>query len=78
MPAKQRQTLVSRVSADGVGYALRLESGRLTLQVGADLGAVIGLEKAVELYTWYSVTAVFDAESGRGAAVVGPFAPCGG
>ena len=78
IPDKERQTLISRVSADGVGYALRLERGRLSLQVGTDPGAVVSLVRAVEPHTWYSVTAVFDAESREARLWLSPLAPTAG
>jgi N,N-dimethylformamidase len=74
-PDKETQTLISRASAGGSGFALRLERGRLTLQVGPD---AVTLDTPVALYTWYSVAAVYDAESRRAELSLRPLAATAG
>ena len=63
LPEKSTQTLISRIADDGAGFAVRLEGGRVGLQVGPD--HVVRLERALEPHVWYAVTAAYDAGSGE-------------
>jgi N,N-dimethylformamidase len=78
LPGKERQTLMSSVSADGSGYALRLEHGQLALRVGPGLVAGVSVERAVAPLTWYLVTAVYDATSGVARLALDPLHPTAG
>jgi N,N-dimethylformamidase len=75
MPDKEHQTLLSKVSDDGGGYALRLERGCLSLRVGPGLAVVARVERPVELHTWYSVTAIYDVDAGEARLRVDPREP---
>lgn len=74
-PDKERQTLLSKVSEAGDGYALRLDRGRLSLHVGPGLAAVARVERPVEAHAWYAVSAVYDADLGEARLRLDPLAP---
>jgi N,N-dimethylformamidase len=73
-PDTHVQTLISSVSDEGVVYAVRLDGGRLSLQVGADPRSVVQLGTKVAPYVWYSMAAVFDAEVGEARLSLAPLA----
>jgi N,N-dimethylformamidase len=57
LPDRGVQTLISKRTPGGQGFALRLERGRLSLQVG---DAVMALGNPVRRRTWYYVAATYD------------------
>ena len=57
---KQGQTLISRRGEGGTGYALRLDGGHLTLEIGDE---TISTEHAAISGEWYFVAAVYDSEA---------------
>ncbi|MER8646405.1 N,N-dimethylformamidase beta subunit family domain-containing protein [Mesorhizobium sp. M1252] len=61
MSDKEVQTLISRVSECGSGYALRIASGRLSLHRDGQAEPLVTLDRAVQRKTWYSVAVVYDA-----------------
>lgn len=60
LPDRGAQTLISKRTPDGAGFALRLENGRLTLQVG---DASVSVSNPVRRRIWYFVAATYDGES---------------
>jgi N,N-dimethylformamidase len=69
LPGKAVQTIVSKRGADGSGFALRLEDGRLTLRLGE---AALSVERTVRAGQWYFVAAVYDAAAGTARLVLEP------
>jgi N,N-dimethylformamidase len=69
LPEKAVQTIVSKRGADGGGFALRLEDGRLTLRLGE---AVLSVDQPVHAGQWYFVAAVYDAAAGTARLVLEP------
>ncbi|WP_406395586.1 LamG domain-containing protein [Streptomyces sp. NBC_00882] len=67
--AKSTQTLLAHRAADGTGYALRIEGGRLTLRAGSQK---LQLDHVVGDRTWYCAAAVHEAGSGRTRLVLSP------
>ncbi|HWL45144.1 MAG TPA: N,N-dimethylformamidase beta subunit family domain-containing protein [Ilumatobacter sp.] len=74
-PGKEYQTLISRRSDRGIEFALRLEGGHLTLQVGADRAARLQLSRKVVGRHWYSVTASYDAATAVARLDLHPLEP---
>lgn len=68
LPDRGVQTLISKRTRDGEGFALRLESGLLTLQVG---DAAVSLTNPVRRRTWYFVAATYDG-TGKARLVLRP------
>ena len=60
MPENPSQTLISRRGPDSTGYALRLEGGKLTLELGHE--RLVG-EQKVHPNVWYFVAAIYDASA---------------
>ena len=69
LPAKPVQTIVSKRGADGGGFALRLEDGRLTLRLGE---AAVSASQTIRAGQWYFIAAVYDASAGIGRLVLEP------
>ncbi|MGI5414122.1 N,N-dimethylformamidase beta subunit family domain-containing protein [Streptomyces chartreusis] len=61
LPDRGTQTLISRRTPQGEGFALRLQDGLLTLQVG---NSTFSLSNPVRPRTWYFVAATYDGSSG--------------
>ncbi|WP_329231969.1 MULTISPECIES: N,N-dimethylformamidase beta subunit family domain-containing protein [Streptomyces] len=69
LPEKTVQTIISKRGADGSGFALRLEDGRLTLRLGE---TALSTEQTVRAGQWYFIAAVYDAAAGTARLVLEP------
>ena len=65
---KPLQTIISNRGADGSGFALRLEDGRLTLRLGDEAVAV---DQPVRASQWYFVSAALRRHRRNGTARAG-------
>ena len=62
MAGKQAQTLISRRGEEATGYALRLDEGHLSLEIG---GQAVATEHVAVSGEWYFAAAVYDSEAQR-------------
>lgn len=69
LPAKPVQTIMSKRSADGSGFALRLEDGHPTLRLGE---ASLSVDQTVRAGQWYFIAAVYDGTDGTARLVLEP------
>lgn len=73
-PGKEHQTLIAKTGADGGGYELWLDAGRLSLSALRDGRSVAELSLGVPVVAgiWYFVAAVHDAGTGESALHLHP------
>lgn len=68
-PDAQRQTLISQQGGAEAAFALRLEDGHVTLEVGTES---LSIPRPVQPRTWYFVAARYEAATGKADLVLEP------